>query len=78
MRLPVAESATRLLKLEMFGSWEDQGFGPVYVVSAQCSTGCHEATLMITPEELDYVGAADIIWWDTERHIRDEFAKVHG
>ena len=74
----MAESATRLLKLEMFGSWEDKGFGPVYVVSAQCSARCHVMTRMITPEALDSILEVDIIWWDTERHIREAFAEVHG
>ena len=74
----MAESATRLLTLEMFGSWEDTGFGPMYVVSAQCSTGCHVMTRMITPTALDSIVEADIIWAGTERHIREAFAEVHG
>ena len=74
----MAESATRLLTLEMFGSWEDQGFGPVYAVSAQCSARCHVMTRMITPAALDSIVEVDIIWWDTERHIREVFAEVHG
>ena len=72
----MAESASA--ELQMFGSWEDKGFGPVYVVSAKCSTGCHLMTQMITPAALDSIVEVDIIWWDTERHIREAFAEVHG
>ena len=73
-----AGGGKRLADLEMFGSWEDKHFGPVYMVSAQCSTGCHVMTRMITPEALDWFLDTDIIWADTERHIREAFAEVHG
>ena len=62
----------------MFGSWEDKGFRPVYVVSAQCSARCHRMTQMITPEALDSIVEANIMWAVTERHIREAFAEVHG
>ena len=73
-----AGGGRRLAELEMFGSWEDQGSEPVYVVSAQCSARCHVMTRMITPEALDSIVEADIIWAGTERHIREAFAEVHG
>ena len=62
----------------MFGSWEDKGSGPVYVVSAICATGCHDMTLMIDPLELDHVASVDAVWAHVERYIRDAFQGVHG
>ena len=73
-----AGGGRRLAELEMFGSWEDQGSEPVYVVSAQCSARCHVMTQMITPAALDHILDPDIMWAGTERHIREAFAEVHG
>ncbi len=64
--------------LELFGSWEDKGHGPVYIVSAKCSKSCHTMTQMLDPVSLDSVDDAQRLLAYTERYVRDAFARVHA